>query len=380
MSVPTEKLGNLVDILSGFAFDSSDFSNHEGMPLIRIRDVVRGSTATRYSGDYDPRFIISDEDILIGMDGEFNVARWRGGSALLNQRVCRIKSRNGKLDERYLYRFLPQALRKIEDSTSYVTVKHLSTKDIREIEIPLPPVPEQKRIAAILDAAHALLEKRRKAITLTRQILQASFSDMFGDPLHATPGGASVPFRDVTSRITYGFTNPMSHLESGIPIITAKNVQDGFVDMTDVHYANKDEFDALTAKSKPRRGDILVTKDGTIGRSAIVTSESPICINQSVALIQLDEGRVTSEFVHGWLSHSNVRELLQGMQKGHALQHLQITELAKLPIPLVSIDQQHLYSDVAEAARRLTVTLEASYRQSELLIRGLQHRAFRGEL
>ena len=147
---PLVQLGELIDILSGFAFRSECFDNDDGFPLIRIRDVVPGNTKTRFRGEYDPAFVVVAGDILIGMDGEFNIARWRGEPALLNQRVCRIRSANERLDEDYLFRFLPGALKKIERVKSFVTVKHLSVKDMRSIYIPLPPVSEQRRIAAIL--------------------------------------------------------------------------------------------------------------------------------------------------------------------------------------------------------------------------------------
>src|SRR5437870_752262 len=162
--ISTTKMGNVVEILSGFAFKSDSFNDSEGMPIIRIRDVVRGSSETRYRGDFDSAYIVNDGEILVCMDGEFNAARWCGGPALLNQRVCRIKSRGDQLHDGYLFHFLPSALKRIEDATPFVTVKHLSVKDIRDIDIPLPPLAEQQRIAAILDQAEALRAKRRHAL------------------------------------------------------------------------------------------------------------------------------------------------------------------------------------------------------------------------
>jgi len=116
------------------------------------------------------------------MDGEFNRARWRGGRGLLNQRVCKLTAANGALDESYLFHVLPQVLKEIEDKTPFVTVKHLSAKDLRQAEIPLPPLDEQKRIAAILDQADELRRLRQRAIDRLNDLGQAIFSDMLGDP------------------------------------------------------------------------------------------------------------------------------------------------------------------------------------------------------
>jgi len=182
VTVQMVEVGEAAVVLSGFAFKSDHFSESKGVPLIRIRDVTRGHSKTFYTGAYSNDFLVEDGDILIGMDGNFEAARWKGGPALLNQRVCRIKGRPAVLDDSYLFHFLAPALKKIEDATPFVTVKHLSVGDVRGIEIPLPPLPEQRRIAAILDQADALRAKRREALAQLDSLTQSIFIEMFGDP------------------------------------------------------------------------------------------------------------------------------------------------------------------------------------------------------
>ena len=95
----THRLGELVEILSGFAFDSEHFSDAGDIPIVRIRDVVPGRSSTYYNGAYDRKYVLADGEMLIGMDGEFNLARWKGGPAVLNQRVCRIGASDRSLDD-----------------------------------------------------------------------------------------------------------------------------------------------------------------------------------------------------------------------------------------------------------------------------------------
>ncbi len=76
-------LGNIADVLNGFAFKSSFFNKDKGIPLIRIRDVKAGYTETYYNGPYDSEYIVQPGDLIIGMDGDFNSARWKGRPALL---------------------------------------------------------------------------------------------------------------------------------------------------------------------------------------------------------------------------------------------------------------------------------------------------------
>ena len=97
------QIGELCSIKSGFAFKSNSFNTDgKGIPLIRIRDVKTAFSSTFYEGEYQEEFLISNGDILIGMDGEFNREKWKGGLALLNQRVCKIETENSNLDQNYL--------------------------------------------------------------------------------------------------------------------------------------------------------------------------------------------------------------------------------------------------------------------------------------
>ena len=176
------KLGECIDILSGFAFESEKFSTDKGIKLIRIRDVVRGYSDTYYDGSFDKKYLIKKDDILIGMDGEFNRARWASEDALLNQRVCKISAKDSVLNNDFLYHLLPKELKRIESITPFVTVKHLSVKTINEIQIKLPPLKEQQRIAAILDKAELVKRKRELAIEKLGLLAKNIFFAMFGNP------------------------------------------------------------------------------------------------------------------------------------------------------------------------------------------------------
>lgn len=231
-----------------------------------------------------------------------------------------------------------------------------------------------------LDRAEALRAKRRTALAQVDTLTQSIFLDLFGDPLADNGNHKHVKFGSVARRITYGFTSPMKHLDDGIPIITAKNVRDGFIDFESVHYANQAEFDALTAKSKPEPGDVLITKDGTIGRCAVVEKNTPFCINQSVALVQPAHDQVRPSYMVAYLSTNGVQDVMKNMGKGNALAHLQITELADLTMPLPPISLQDDFARRCVGVAKLRATHQRSLAELNALFAMLQDRAFRGEL
>lgn len=152
-------LGEIATIQNGFAFKSSLFTKDDAIPLIRIRDVGKDQTETNYNGEYDPSYIVKKGDLLVGMDGDFNCDRWRGQRGLLNQRVCRIKLTSDMYHPKLLDYALPGYLKAINDNTSSVTVKHLSSKSIAEIPLPLPPMEQQKFIVAEIEKQFSRLDE-----------------------------------------------------------------------------------------------------------------------------------------------------------------------------------------------------------------------------
>ena len=164
----------------GFPFDSSKFCSAEGVPLVRIRDVVRGYSETYTTEIAGENYIVNDGDLLIGMDGEFNIAYWKGGRAYLNQRVCRLIPRED-VDRDYIFYYMPQALKAIEDATPFVTVKHLSAKQLSKILIPLPDMSEQQRISAVLRSVDRVIAMRKKELDELNNLVKSRFIELFGD-------------------------------------------------------------------------------------------------------------------------------------------------------------------------------------------------------
>lgn len=177
-------LTDICEVQYGYAFDSKLFNDNEGLPVIRIRDVVRGYSETKTTEKCPDSFIINNGDILIGMDGEFNIARWKGGKALLNQRVCKLIPKYVNAD--YVLYYMPIALKAIEEKTPFVTVKHLSAKEINKIVVPLPDKFQQRYISKLLSLCDSLLLKNMLLLKKLDELIKSRFVEMFGDPVKNT--------------------------------------------------------------------------------------------------------------------------------------------------------------------------------------------------
>jgi len=381
VSWPLAKLDNHVDILSGFAFKSENFNDRgEGLPLVRIRDVVPGVSETYYSGEYSSEFLLSDGDLLIGMDGDFNRARWKGGQALLNQRVCKVTARADSLDQGYLYHFLQKALEKIHAETPAVTVKHLSAKVIRAIEIPLPPLPEQKRIAAILDKADAIRRKRQQAIQLADDFLRAVFLDMFGELVTSSGYANSQKYKllELVDYIDYRGKTPEKS-ESGIPLITAKNVKSGYVDDEPREYIPEENYDAWMTRGFPRKNDVLFTTEAPLGNVALLGEYEKVAIGQRLVALR-SKGKVTHEYLLFLLLHPFIQDLIYARSSGSTVKGIRTKELYAIELPVPDMQKQREFSAVYWRSKSLTSNQESAHQLDLLNFSALSQKAFAGQL
>lgn len=348
------QLGTLVKITSGFAFKSNLFNtDKKGLPLIRIRDVVRGYSDTYYDGEYKAEYLIQKGDALIGMDGEFNLALWNSGKALLNQRVCKIQSIDERLDQNYLIRFLPKALKDIEDRTPFVTVKHLSMKDINNIQIPLPPLAEQRRIASILDQADELRQKRQQAIEKLDQLLQATFIDMFGDPVSNSKGWEVLKWRDAL-KIINGKNQKAVLDQNGIfPICGSGGV---------MGYANE----WLTpAKS------VIIGRKGNINKP-ILMFENFWNVDTAFGLVP-NKDVLNADYLFWFCHFFNFEQL----NKTVTIPSLTKSDLLNIDIPTPPLDKQLCFSNICDQTRILKSKMEL---KDLNLFSSLQNQAFNGTL
>ncbi len=166
------RIAELTTLHNGYPFESAYFAQDEGTPLVRIRDLHGTEAEVGYVGPVVEDAWIDFGDVIIGMDGDFNVARWRGQPALLNQRLCCLRARSDA-DSAFVAYVLPLPLRMINDRTHSTTVKHLSSNSVRKIRIGAPVGTEQRAIAAFLDCETAridgLVERKERLIELLQE-------------------------------------------------------------------------------------------------------------------------------------------------------------------------------------------------------------------
>lgn len=368
-------------IINGYAFKSELFNTQRnGLPIVRIRDVVRGYSDTFYQGEYPQEYVVQNGDLLIGMDGEFNIGVWRGGTALLNQRVCKIVAKEGVSDNSFLKFRLSLVLKEIEASTPFVTVKHLSAEELKQKAIELPPLPEQKRIAAILDQAARLRRTRRYAQQLSDTFLQSVFLEMFGDPV-ANPHKfetqkAGNLFEIQLGKMLDAKRFKGTHLR---PYLRNANTKWGSFDLSDVKYMDFDEIEFQ--KYALRRGDILVCEGGEVGRTAIWNGEIPNCCYQN-ALHRLrpKTEQISAKYFLYFMRVATNFGLIQRETSTVTIAHFTAEKFKEFDVIVPPLPLQQKFAHIVQQFERLRGQQREAERQAEHLFGTLLQRAFRGEL
>lgn len=334
-----QKLTELCDILYGFAFDSAGFTEDSTYPpLVRIRDVKRGYSETNYSGDYQEQYVIHAGDLLIGMDGEFNIARWKSRDALLNQRVCKISAKEGT-EEEYLRFALSRALREIENRTAFVTVKHLSAKELNKLELQVPSLSEQNRIAITLRRIEQLIDLRNEELKKLDELIRARFVEMFNNRNYP-----KVKLGSVCKKITDGTHKTPNYLDEGVTFISAKNIVNGELDFSDIKHISEREYQEIQKRCQTEIGDILLSKSGSLGAPVIVKTEEKLGLFESLAVLKYERDRFLPEFLCEQLKTDAIQRQFSTGTKGVAVKHLHLGVIANTEIIEPPIEEQRAFT------------------------------------
>ena len=219
-----QRVSELAKLINGFPFDSSDFASDGDVPLVRIRDVLSEPFETYVPANVVPRnVLLRDDDVVIGMDGDFNSTLWRRGEAALNQRVCALRSVNGT-DPRYLAYALPEHLKVINDLTWSTTVKHLTARQVRAIRLPEREAPEQRAIADFLDRETAQIDE---FIAENERFIELLTERRAAVIAHALKGYDPTPLKYLvtpTRPMTYGILQCGDHVEGGVPYVGPSDI------------------------------------------------------------------------------------------------------------------------------------------------------------
>lgn len=291
--------------------------------------------------------------------------------------VSVLRAKTEVAEPRYVYRWFSSdrtqaLLRSFGQKTT--NISNLNIDRCLNLRIPLPPLPEQRRIAAILDQADALRAKRREALAQLDSLTQSIFMGMFGGSAYPT-----ATLDDVCQLITDGTHQTPQYAETGVIFLSAKNVTSGYIDWENIKHIPESLHQELHRRLAPKRNDILLAKNGTTGVAAIVDRDCTFDIYVSLALLRARDG-ILPEYLLGAVNSPVCSQQFSGALKGIGVPNLHLKEIRNTKVPNPPLPVQETFRQRMKALELQKLRHRESLRELDALFTSLQHRAFRGEL
>jgi len=331
--------------------------------------------------------LLSAGSVLVCCIGSLGKTGLAGTSLVANQQINSIEFDAKKVFSKYGYYACRRLRTSLENMAPATTLAIVSKSKFEQLLIPLPPLPEQRRIAAILDQAEELRTLRKKALGLLDELTRSVFLEMFGAMESVDwPMTEIRRLADETRGAirTGPFGSQLLHEEftsSGVAVLGIDNAVANEFRWSERRYISEAKYQQLK-RYRVYPGDVLITIMGTCGRCAIVPEKIPVAINtKHLCCITLDKKKVIPVFLHAYfLLHPIVSKYLGQQAKGAVMDGLNMGIIKGIPLPLPPLPLQQEFARRVAAIEALKATHKVALAKLDELFASLQHRAFRGEL
>jgi type I restriction enzyme S subunit len=303
-----------------------------------------------------------------------------------------IRPKPDQSDVRYLLHYLRQQHIRLDGArkmTGSAGQRRVPEHFLTSLEIPLPPIAEQKRIAEILDRTQSLISKRKEAIAKLDTLTQSIFLEMFGDPVENNRDWSKLNFAEISPEKglivdgPFGSTlKPDSYVETGVRVIRNFNINDASFDGSKFVYITRNKFNEIY-RSHVCTNDILISTKGTIGDVCLMpdlSGDSVLSASGTVRIRLPVNSPLLPYFVVYQMIQPHYKQYIKSFEAGSNQKYLNLSQIRKMELIVPPLPLQQEFAQRVEAVEKLKATHHASLSQLEALFASLQHRAFRGEL
>ena len=242
---------------------------------------------------------------------------------------------------------------------------------LKNYVVNLPEIDTQKNESKILRKVDDLISLRKQQLAKLDELVKARFVEMFETRKYPIE-----KLGRVCEKITDGTHKTPTYLDSGIKFISAKNIIDGKVDLTDTKYISKNEYQEIQKRCQVEIQDILLTKSGTLGIPAIIRTDCALGLFESLAVIKYDRSKLLPYFLYEQLRCNRVQRQFKAGTKGVAVMHLHLGVISDIDIIVPPISYQLEFSDFAEQVDKQKQTVQQSLDKLELMKKALMQEYF----
>ena len=401
---PTKTLGEVCEVFADGDWVESKDQSSEGIRLIQTGNVGEGvfkdrAEKARYISEATFKRLRCTEIV----EGDCLVSRLPDpvgrscilpdtGERMITAVDCTILRFNPK-------QLLPTFFNLYSQSDDYLTTvakectgttrNRISRSNLGLTPIPVPPLAEQQRIVGLLDEAFEGLATAKanaeKNLQNARALFESHLQSVF---TQRGPGWVEKTIGELCERLHQGLNTAgekVKFYESGYPIIQTRNIDDGVVELdSKMKFMSEEDWQLYKDKYRPEIGDVFFTNIGTIGKTAIVTTDRDYLIHWNIFKLRPLLGKITSEFLRYTLEQLTLSGYFEKLQKGGTVDFVTKKMISEALILLPAVAEQKTIvaklDDLREETQRLARLYERKHAALEALKKSLLHQAFTGEL
>ena len=383
------KLGEVCDILNGYAFKSNQYTT-SGVRIIRISNVQKGYIEDK-SPVYYPcddenvkKYELKQNDLLISLTG--NVGRTalleeKFLPAALNQRVSCVRLKEpDKVLKTYLFHLLnsdyfeQQCMKAAEG----VAQKNLSPKCLFEYKIPIYSIERQKEISNTLDKIDLLIILRKQQLAKLDELVKARFVEMFGTYPKNENGFPVAVISDVANVSVGVVIKPAQYYvteECGIKAFRSLNIGEMYIKDSDWVYFST-EGNESNKKSQLHENDLLIVRSGAPGTSCVVTKEFEGCNAVDVIIAHPNLSKVNPWYLCAYINYPHGKKQIEEGTGGAAQQHFNVGKCNNLKVLLPPLEPQNQFAAFVERVNQQKQTVQQSLEKLELMKKALMQEYF----
>lgn len=371
----------------------------KGFPISRIETIWNSTIDENrlgYANIFDEdlikykKYLLKENDILIT---HINSPKHLGKSAIYNghpeklihgMNLLCLRNNPNLSNSKYLFYYFQTKYFKnqiLKISNQSVNQASFAVTNLKDLEIPLPSLQTQQKIATILDKANELRQYNKQLIEKYDALTQSLFLDMFGDPVKNEKGYKIVKLDDVTTKITDGVHAKPEYTENGVPFISVKDITTGTLIFDKCKFISEEAHQKYYKRCNPEYDDILYTKVGaTYGRSAIVNVKSEFSLYVSVALIKPKRELINPKYLKDALANPAIKRQADRAIKGIGVPDLHLNMIKNFLLPLPTLQEQNEFENRIEVIETQKQQAQEALAKIEELFQSLLLQAFKGEL
>lgn len=290
----------------------------------------------------------------------------------LSQRLFALRPK-ASLSSRYLYYFITSesGISALHERSSGTTATGIRQTELLKVNVPVPSISEQEKIGDILSSIDEAIQKTGQILTNVKQLNKGIIFKLLDESATQT-----VKLNAVCTKITDGTHRTPKYITEGIPFLRINDIQDDQINWNKCKYISEDEHNELIKRCKPEKGDVLLSKNGTIGITKVVDWDREFSIFVSLCLIKPDRSKVLPEYLAEVVGSDYVMDQVKKRSKQGTVTNLHLEEIRDFDIPLPDINRQNEVISVIKDLKAKEIKEETSYNTLMKLKSGLMHDIF----